>query len=129
MNSRVPAAAMLIALEPAIAPVVPLPICKVPALALVAPVKVFAAVSVVVPLPDWVTTPAPEMMPEAVNVPDWINCTVPASVMVFDSVEPVASLSANVAPLDTLSALDDEIVPVVPLPICSVPALTVVVPV
>ena len=47
-------------------------------------------VSVVVPVPDCVTAPAPEMMPDAVKVPDWMKLTVPALVMELDSVEPVA---------------------------------------
>ena len=81
------------------------------------------------PALDWVRAPAPEITPEAVSVPLWMKLTVPASATALVKVEPLASFSASVAPLATLVAELEEIDPEVPLPICKVPALTVVVPV
>ena len=81
------------------------------------------------PVPVCCTKPAPEIAPDAVNVPDWLNTTVPASAMVLAKVEPVARLKYSAAPLAVLTALDDEMDPVVPLPICKVPPETVVAPV
>ena len=85
--------------------------------------------NVVVPVPDWIRAPAPEMTPDTAKVPDWAKFTVPALAMVPLSVPPVASSNTSVAPLETLDALEDTIDPLVPLPICNVPAETVVPPV
>ena len=81
------------------------------------------------PAPDCVTAPVLEMMPESVSVPVCMKLTVPALATLFEKVEPVAIFSASVAPLAVLTALELEIEPVVPLPICNVPALMVVAPV
>ena len=85
--------------------------------------------SVVVPVPDWVTVPPREMMPEDVNEPLCMKLTVPALATALEKVEPVARLRASVAPLAIDTALLEAIAPAVPLPICSVPAETVVAPV
>ena len=81
------------------------------------------------PVPDWVTAPAPEMTPEDVNVPLWVKLTVPALATSLEKVEPVARFSASMPALAVETALVEAIEPAVPLPICSVPAETVVAPV
>ena len=88
-----------------------------------------AAESVVVPVPDWVTAPAPEITPEDVNVPLWMKLTVPALATALEKVEPLARFSASVPALAVETALVLLMDPEVPLPICSVPAETKVAPV
>ena len=112
----------------AIVPDVPLPICSVPAETVV-PAYVLAAVSVVVPVPDWVTPPAPEMTPEAVNVPLCVNMTLPALATALEKFEPVARFSTSVPALAVETPLVEAIEPAVPSPISNVPAETVVAPV
>ena len=68
---------------------------SVPALIMVAPVYVFAPVSVVLPVPDCVTAPAPESTPDAVSVPLWLKLIVPESATELAKVEPVASFSSR----------------------------------
>ena len=88
-----------------------------------------AAESLVIPVPDCATTPVPEITPDAVTVPAWVKLTAPEFAMVFETVAPVARFSSSVAPEAVLTALVAAMEPAVPLPTCSVPALTVVAPV
>ena len=108
----------------------------------VAPPEIFKPLAVVrlAPLPmvkdpvDAFTMPALPLplhnaLPEAVSVPLWMNPTLPASAMALEKVDAVARSRFRVAPLDVDTALEPEIEPDVPLPICSVPPVTEVAPV
>ncbi len=102
-----------------------------PAVTVVAPVKVFATERIVVPAPFWVKPPAPLMTPPSVFVipAPSAPATVPALAILFEKLDPVAMSKASVplAAVDTVEPVAIE--PLVPLPICSVPADTVVAPV
>ena len=92
---------------PAIAPLVPpLPICSVPALIVVMPAYVLFAVKTRMLAPLLVSAPLPLITPSNVTVSLRLKLSVALSTT-SPSIEPV----------------------VPPLPICSVPALTVVPPV
>ena len=106
---RLKARAALLVTLPANAPdVPPLPICSVPAATMVPPEWVAAPVRISVPLPFWVSVPAPEMAPAKVT----------------------SSVRLKTRPAPEARTTSPLIAPVVPaLPICSVPPVTVVPPV
>ena len=63
-------------------PVVPpLPTCRTPAETVVAPVYVLFALTIVVPLPDWVRVPLPLMTPVRVWLAEVATLNAPLFVM------------------------------------------------
>ena len=83
----------------------------------------------VVPVPFWLSTPAPLMMPLKVLVPASMALIVPALATLLPKVPLVARSMTRVAPPATVTALAAAMEPPTPLPICKVPALTLVAPV
>ena len=72
---------MVTVLEVRIDPVAPLPICTVPALIVVVPVKLSDPERIRVPVPDWVRVPAPEMIPLRVWLAVLLKTRAPAFEM------------------------------------------------
>ena len=106
MNASVPLL-LTVGDVPSVPVVPPLPICKVPALMVVEPLQSLLAVSVVVPVPAWVTVPVPEILALTTKALSLrLKTRAPLSVM---------------APVPMVPDVP-------PLPICKVPALMVVVP-
>ena len=80
---RVAPEAMLAEVEAESAPVVPpLPTCRTPAETVVAPVYVLFALTIVVPLPDWVRVPVPLMTFENVWFAEVFTTNAPLFEMV-----------------------------------------------
>ena len=80
-------------------------------------------------MPRCANPPLPLIAPESVFVLLPLAATVPLSVTAFANTPPFPWLTAKVAPDATETALLSEMRPVLPLPICKVPELTVVGPV
>jgi len=117
-------------------PLVPSPICSVPAVTAVAPVKVSAPVKVVVPAPLWVKASVPVPL---VSAPLSVVATAEFTMIVPVALEPLLMLLArlppatltteSVAPAPTLTAVFAPKKPAaVAVPIWRMPLLTVVAP-
>ena len=82
------------------------------------------------PVPFCVKPPGPLITPPIVRFPDWIACSVAPLALrltLILEVDPSASSRARLALLETVTLLAVKL-PVVPLPICKMPPVTVVAP-